>query len=142
MICRLMVNWSMMVIMCFSTIFHISNISRIVISNIVVDSLGTAIRQKHMVLAIGGIAITVFFLSEMKTSIIVFDSISVIVMGRMALVMGLMFGRMVGCRGMVNWSMMNWCMVNWGMVNWGMVNWGMMNWGMVNWGMMNGYRMM
>ena len=90
-----------------------------------------------MVLAIGGITITVFFLSEMKTSIIVFDSISIVVMGRMALVMGFVFGRMVRCRGMVNWRMVNWGMMNWSVMNWSMVNWGMMNWGMMNWGMVN-----
>ena len=119
------------IIMSFTRVLHISNITRIILSHMVTHSLGTTIREQNVVLTIGCVPITAFFRSKMESSVVILDCITVVVMSGSNFVSGLVIRRsgsgMVSGSGFVNWS---------GMVNGsGFVNWsGMVSGsGFVNW---------
>jgi len=133
-------------------VFDISNISSIGIGNVVGDDLGTAIGKVDTVFTVGGISITGFVGLEVSVSIVVMDSISVLVYSWSFFVdwsLSISWG-MVSW-GMVSWSMYYWFVDNWGLVwswSWGMISWSMYywfvdywgwvvywGWGMVCWGM-------
>ena len=123
----------------FTRVLNISNISRVVISNSVGDSLGAAIRKKDIVLAIGSISITSFIVSKVNTRVIISYSIGIVIVGRSFIGRCRFVSRcrfVDRCRS-VSRGMVNRYMVNWGMVNRGMVNTSMVNRGMVHRGMMN-----
>ena len=125
----------------FTRVLNISNISRVVISDSVGDSLGAAIREKDIVLAIGSISITSFIVSKVNTRVIISNSIGKVVVGRSFIGRCRFVSRcrfVDRCRsvsrGMVNRYMVNWGMVNRGMVKGCMVNWAMVYWMMWGWG--------
>ena len=118
----------------FTRVLNISNISRVVISDSVGDSLGAAIRKKDIVLAIGSISVTSFIVSKVNTRVIISYSIGIVIVGWSFIGWCRFVSRcrfVDRCRsvsrGMVNRYMVNWRMVNRGMVNTSMVNRGMMN---------------
>ena len=63
-------------------ISDISNISRVFISNLVGDNLGTAIRKIYTIFTIGSITITVFMLFKVGTRVVIKDSISIFIVSR------------------------------------------------------------
>ena len=63
----------------FTRVLNISNISRVVISDSVGDSLGAAIRKKDIVLAIGSISITSFGLAVFHSRVVILGSIGIVV---------------------------------------------------------------
>ena len=63
-------------------ISDISNISRVFISNLVGDNLGTAIRKIYTIFTISSIAITVFMLFKVGTRVVIKDSISIFIVSR------------------------------------------------------------
>ena len=95
----------MMFVFGFATVRNISNIATVSI-NRVFHSLDTAIRQQNMVRSAGGITISGFILTKVKSSIIILDSI-VVVVGRVGI---FVFGFMVGWGGFVGGSRL----VGWG----------------------------
>ena len=123
-------------------ISDISNISRVFISNLVGDNLGTAIGKIYTVFSIGSITITVFVLFKVGTRIVISNSILITIDGRG--VIGWLLVAMdwlVNQRGrVVHWSSMDnrlvdhwgwlvdWCSMHKGLVNhWG----GVIDWGWV-----------
>ena len=80
----------------FSTVRNISNVATVSIDR-VFHSLDTAIRQQNMVRSAGGITISGFILTKVKSSIVILDGIVVVVSG-----VGIfIFGFMVGWGGFV-----------------------------------------
>ena len=77
----------------FSTVLNVSNITPIPINGIS-DSLGTSVRKEDMVIAVGSISVAFFFLTKVKSSIVILDGIGIVVG------VGLVFGFVV-CRGVV-----------------------------------------
>ena len=63
----------------FTRVFDISDVSRVVIGNLVGDSLDTAIGQSNVVFAMGGISITSFSGSKVGSGVIISNSIGVVV---------------------------------------------------------------
>merc|ERR1712004_101062 len=95
------------IIMSFTRVLHISHITRIIISHMVSHSLGTTIREQNVVLTIGSITITAFICSKMKSSIVILDGITVVVMSGSIFVSRLVVRR--SGSGMVCWSwFVNW----------------------------------
>ena len=72
----------------FSTVLNVSNITPIPINGIS-DSLGTSIGKKDMVVAVGSISIAFFFLTKVKSGIVILDGIGIVVG------VGLVFGFVV-----------------------------------------------
>ena len=94
-------------------ISDISNISRVFISNLVGDNLGSTIRKIYTIFAISSITITVFMLFKVGTRVVIKDSITILVVGRgfisRLLVRISMVSRLVGRSWVVNRSwMINW----------------------------------
>ena len=65
----------------FTRVFDISDVSRVVIGNLVGDGLDTASGQSNMVFAMGGISITSFGGSKVGSRVIISNSIGVVVCG-------------------------------------------------------------
>ena len=86
----------MVIVFGFSTVRNISNIATVSI-NRVFHSLDTAIRQQNMVRSAGGITISGFILTEVKSSIVILDGI-VVVVSRVGV---FVFGFVVGWGGFV-----------------------------------------
>ena len=63
-------------------ISDISNISRVFISNLVGDNLGTAIRKIYTIFTISSMTITVFMLFKVGTRVVIKDSISIFIVSR------------------------------------------------------------
>ena len=70
------------VIVGFTFIPNIGNISRVFISNRVCDNLGATIRKIHTVFTTGSITITVFMLFKVGTRVVIKDSISIFIVSR------------------------------------------------------------
>ena len=85
----------------FTRVLNIGNISRVVISNSVSDSLGTTVGEEDAVFTVGSVSITRLFLVELYTGIVIIDSVVVSVVGWFILVSGLVGGS-VGWGGSVN----------------------------------------
>ena len=86
-----------------SRIRDISNISRVLVGNSVLDSLETAVGKLDMVLAVGGVAITSLILTKVDIAlvgILGINTIGVLILGVRVFVVGLRVSS-VGCRGMV-----------------------------------------
>merc|ERR1719367_343413 len=96
-------------------VFNIGNISTISISNIVGDNLGTTIGKVYTVFTVGSITVTVFVSSKISFSIVIMDSISV-------LVYCWSFFIHWSLTVSWSWSMVGWCMYYWLVDNW--YNWG------------------
>ena len=120
----------------------ISNISRVLIPNIVGDNLGTTIRKSYTVFTRGSITITVLTLSKVGTRVVISDSITILVKS-WAFISGLMVSllrvsRLVGGSGLVDWGRLvdRGRVVRCGLVDWsrlvdrgrvvrsGLVDWG------------------
>ena len=97
----------MVIVFGFSTVRNISNIATVSI-NRVFHSLDTAIRQQNVVRSAGGITISGFILTKVKSSIVILDGI-VVVVGRVGV---FVFGFMVGWGGFVRGGRL----VGWGRV--------------------------
>ena len=97
----------MVIVFGFSTVRNISNVATVSIDR-VFHSLDTAIRQQNMVRSAGGITISGFILTEVKSSIVILDGIVVVVGGVGVFV----FGFMVGWGGFVRGGRL----VGWGRV--------------------------
>ena len=69
-------------------ILDISNVTRVVISHVVGHNLPAAVREKHIVSSIGGVAITGLVGPKVHTSIVVLDGILVLIVGGLLLVGG------------------------------------------------------
>ena len=65
----------------FTRVFDISDVSRVVIGNLVGDGLDTAIGQSNVVFAMSGISITSFGGSKVGSGVIISNSIGVVVSG-------------------------------------------------------------
>ena len=89
----------------FTTVRNISNVATVSI-NRVFYSLDTAIRQQNMVRSAGGITISGFILTKVKSSIVILDGIVVIVSGVGVFVFGFMvgWGGFVGRGRVVGWG--------------------------------------
>jgi hypothetical protein len=90
-------------------ISDISNISRVFISNLVGDNLGSTIRKIYTIFAISSITITVFMLLKVGTRVVIKDSISIFIVSRGIICRFMVRIGMVGrpisrCRGMVDRS--------------------------------------
>ena len=90
-------------------ISDISNISRVFISNLVGDNLGSTIRKIYTIFSISSITITVFMLFKVGTRVVIKDSISIFIVSRgiicRFMVRISMVSRLVGrSRGMVDRS--------------------------------------
>ena len=82
-------------------VFHISNISRVSISNRVGHNLGTAIGKSNTVFTSGGISITVLVGLESSTTVVISNSISILIDSR-AIISRLMVSRGVVGSGFVS----------------------------------------
>merc|ERR1719468_1435610 len=118
-----------MVVVGLTSVLHISNIARVIVSHVVGDGLGSAIGQQNVVVTVGSVPITGLLLAVMKTGIVILDSVTVLVMGGSFMVRrgGVSIGggvvdRFVDNRGVVDWGMVDWGMVDRGMVYRGMVD--------------------
>jgi len=92
----------------FAFISDISNISRVLIPNIIGDNLGTTIGKIYTVFTRGSITITVFTLSKVGTRVVISDSITVLVES-WAFISGLMVSLLrvsglVGRSRLVDWG--------------------------------------
>ena len=122
----------------FALISDISNISRVLIPNIVGDNLGTTIRKSYTVFTRGSITITVLTLSKVGTRVVISDSITVLVeswafisglMVSLLRVSGLVGGsRLVDRGGVVRSGLVDWSrlvdrgrVVRSGLVDWGRI---------------------
>ena len=123
-----LVDWFVGIVTWSSFVSYFYNISRVSISSVVLDNLGTAIREGNSVFTISGITITSFICAKVDSSIFVSNSVFVLV-----------FSWDVS----VSWFFVSWSMVSWGMVSWSwlvywcwFVGWGwFVNWGwVVYWG--------
>ena len=90
-------------------ISDISNISRVFISNLVGDNLGSTIRKIYTLFTISSITITVFMLFKVGTRVVIKDSISIFIVSRGFICRFMvrigMVGRLIHrCRGMVDRS--------------------------------------
>ena len=81
----------MVIVFGFSTVRNIGNIATVSIDR-VFHSLDTAIRQQNMVRSAGGITISGFILTEVKSSIVILDGIVVVVGGVGVFVFGFVVG--------------------------------------------------
>ena len=111
------VYWLVGIITWGSFVGYFNNISRITISSVVLDNLGTAIWEDNTVFAIGGVSITSFIGSKVDSSIFISNSVFVLVF---------------------SWDIsVSWLFVGWGMVSWsGVICWSglVVYWGwLVNW---------
>jgi len=132
----------------FAFISDISNISRVLIPNIIGDNLGTTIGKIYTVFTRGSITITVLTLSKVGTRVVISDSITVLVES-WAFISGLMVSLLrvsglVGRSGLVGGSRL----VDWGRLvdRGGVVRSGLVDWsrlvdrgrvvrsGLVDWG--------
>ena len=95
----------MVIVFGFSTVRNISNVATVSI-NRVFHSLDTAIRQQNMVRSAGGITISGFILTKVKSSIVILDGIVVVVSGVSVFVLGFMigWGGIVGRGWVVGWG--------------------------------------
>ena len=82
-------------------VFHISNISRVSISNRVGHNLGTTIGKSNTVFTSGGISITVLVGLESSTTVVISNSISILIDSR-AIISRLMVSRGVVGSGFVS----------------------------------------
>ena len=89
----------------FSRVLDISNISTVAISNIVVHSLGSAIRKSNRVGSSGGISITILLGIEVGSAVVISYSILVSILGRFIISWGSMDG--MGNRGNIGWGMVD-----------------------------------
>ena len=92
----------------FTLVSDISNISRVLIPNIVGDNLGTTIGKSYTVFTRGSITITVLTLSKVGTRVVISDSITVLVES-WAFISGLMVSLLrvsglVGGSRLVDWG--------------------------------------
>ena len=111
----------------FALISDISNISRVLIPNIVGDNLGTTIRKIYTVFTRGSITITVLTLSKVGTRVVISDSITILVKS-WAFISGLMVSLLrvsglVGGSRLVDWSRLvdRGRVVRSGLVDWGRI---------------------
>ena len=74
------VDWGR-VVSCLSRIAHISNISTVSISNIVVNSLDTSIRESHAVASLGWVSIARFIGIVVDSTVSIIDPVLVAVDG-------------------------------------------------------------
>ena len=93
------------IIMGFPTVSNFSNVSGVSIVR-VSHSLGTTIGQENMIRSTGSISVSGFVLTKVKSSIVILDSIVVVVGGVSVFVLGFM----VGWSGFVGWGWV----VGWG----------------------------
>ena len=108
-------GWVVFWVLSNTFVFDVGNISTISISYVVGDNLGTTIGKVDTVFTVGGISVTGFVGLEVGVSIIIMDSISVLV---------------YSWSFFIDWSLaISW---SWGVVSWGMYNWLVYNW--YNWG--------
>ena len=105
----------------------ISNISRVLIPNIVGDNLGTTIGKSYTVFTRGSITITVLTLSKVGTRVVISDSITILVKS-WAFISGLMVSLLrvsglVGGSRLVDWSRLvdRGRVVRSGLVDWGRI---------------------
>ncbi len=61
---------------------HVSNVAGVGIGGVVGHDLGTAVREEHAVLAVGGIVVASLVLGEVNSSVVILDSVLVLVLGR------------------------------------------------------------
>jgi len=122
----------------------ISNISRVLIPNIVGDNLGTTIGKSYTVFTRGSITITVLTLSKVGTRVVISDSITILVKS-WAFISGLMVSLLrvsglVGGSRLVDWSRLvdRGRVVRSGLVDWGrfvdrgrVVRSGLVDWGRI-----------
>ena len=134
-----LVDWFVGIVTWSSFVSYFYNISRVSISSVVLDNLGTAIREGNTVFTISGITITSFICAKVDSSIFVSNSVFVLVFSWDVSVSWFFVSWSMVSWGMVSWSwLVHWCwFVGWGwFVNWGWVVWSsMMDWGVsVCWG--------
>jgi hypothetical protein len=91
---RGMVSWGS-IVMGFSAVWYISDVSRVVVGNVVSHGLEPTVGKLNMVFAIGGIAVTALAGSEVDGGVVVEDLVAI------GVVCGLLF---VGGSGMVGGS--------------------------------------
>ena len=106
----------------FTRVLNISDISGISIPDGISDSLSTSIRQNNAVLSVGSITVPALFLVEVNSSIVIGNSVSVVIGGVIIVVFGFMVSRggFVGGSGLVSGSgSVSWSVVDGGMVNGG-----------------------
>ena len=110
----------MVIVFGFSTVRNISNITTVSI-NRVFHSLDTAIRQQNMVRSAGGITISGFILTKVKSSIVILDGIVVVVSRVGVFIFGFVIGRggFVGGSWVVSWGRF---VGGGGVVGWGTVS--------------------
>jgi hypothetical protein len=89
------------VIVCFTFIPNIGNISRVFISNRVSDNLGATIGKIHTIFTTGSITITVFMLFKIGTRVVISNSITILVKSR-GFISRFMVRISMVSRGMVN----------------------------------------
>ena len=77
------VGRSRLVFLSVSRVLHISNVSRVSISNSVGHSLGTTVRKKNAVLTIGSVSVPGFLLVVVQSGVIINNSIVVSIVGRL-----------------------------------------------------------
>ncbi|TRY79730.1 hypothetical protein TCAL_16116 [Tigriopus californicus] len=95
------------VIVGLTRVLDISHITRVVISHLVGHGLNAAIRQSHVILTIGGVAVSGLVGSKVDSRIIIMDSITVLIVSRLVLVIvtvvggpaAMMRGSMIGSWG-------------------------------------------
>merc|ERR1719468_832779 len=122
-----------MVVVGLTSVLHISNIARVIVSHVVGDGLGSAIGQQNVVVTVGSVPITGLLLAVMKTGIVILDSVTVLVMGGSFMVRrgGVSIGGGVVDRGMVDRGMVDRGMVDRSVVDGGVVDGGVGDGGMV-----------
>ena len=113
------VDWFVGIVTWGSLVCYFNNISGISVSSVVLDNLGTAIREDYTVFTISRVTISSFVGSKVDSSIFIGYGVFVLVLG---------------------WDIsVSWCFVGWSVVSWSwLVYWGwLVNWGWVvywSWG--------
>jgi len=72
-------GWVIWLVVGLSLVSDISNIARVAISNIVVDNLGTTVREGNTVFTIGSIAIPLLIGGKVSTRVVIGNSIAILV---------------------------------------------------------------
>ena len=128
---RSFVDWLVGIITWFSFVCYFSNVARITISSIVFNDLSSAIWKYYSIFTRSRVSITGFVLSKVNLSILISDSIFVLVFGWFSIGGFLVSWLVVYWGGVVYWSVDGGSMVYRSVVDWG---WSV---GLVGWCMSN-----
>ena len=106
-------GWVVWLVVSFSLVPDVSNVSGVTVSNVVGDNLGATVWESNTVFSSGGVSVSVLALGKVGTRVVISNSVSVLV---------------------DSWLIIRWLVVSW-LVDWGWVVWGwLVDWGWVVWG--------